>query len=501
MSKIKIFATIMLYVLSVTQIYTQTKQHFSTHSPKREMRGIWVATVNNIDWPSRPGLSVPELQKEIQTILRRVKNIGLNTVFVQVRPSSDAIYKSDKEPLTSYLVGEDTTLYGDFDALIYWIDEAHKIGLELHAWINPFRVTPKPDFIRNANHLSYQHPEWIVTYAEKQYLNPGLPQARDYVADIVADITIRYDIDGVHFDDYFYPYPVKDEVFSDEATYKKYNSAGLALGDWRRDNVNRVIEQISKTIKEIKPWVAFGVSPFGVWRNKSDDQRGSNTRAGITNYDVLYADVAKWIEKGWIDYVVPQIYWESGNKAADFDELYKWWSEYSNAKSQVFVGHAVFKVNSSGGEWSNPSEMPSQIDKVRADERLGGSVFFSYRQFNRDLLGLESVMQNTLYSTKALSPLLMKSHIGTTKLKKIRHKGNNLTWECQNEDVRFFAVYRYEKGDDFEGNEHIYLYDVVGEEKLTLVPSAEKKKYVYRIAAIDKFRNELSMSKNIVLKH
>lgn len=503
MNKLKIIATIMLYLVSITQIYTQTTRQFVSVSPKREMRGVWVATINNIDWPSRPGLPVKQLKEETDDILLRVKNMGLNTVFLQVRPSSDAIYKSDMEPLSSYLVGTNASLYADFDALEYWIEQAHSMGLELHAWINPFRVTPKPDFLRADSHLSYTHPEWTITYAGKQYLDPGLPKARDYVVKIVADITARYDIDGIHFDDYFYPYPVKNEVFNDDESYSANNPQKLSLDDWRRENVNKVIKSVADTIKEIKPWVAFGVSPFGVWRNKRDDERGSNTRAGITNYDILYADVAKWMQKEWIDYVVPQIYWESGNKAADFDELYRWWAQHSNAKSQVFVGHAVFKVNSAGEVWKNPDEMPSQIDKVRGHDKLGGSVFFSYRQFNRDLLGLEGVMQNTLYSSKALSPLTLKpkSIVGTTKLRHIRHKGSVLSWRCLNKNVRFYAIYRYESGDDFEANVNKYLYDVVGTSEVRLLPSGEKKRYIYRIAAIDKYRNELNMSKKIVVKH
>lgn len=504
MSRIKLFVTVMFYFLSITQIYTQTKEQFMSISPKREMRGIWVATVNNIDWPSQPGLSVKRLKEETLKILSRVKTVGLNTVFLQVRPSSDAIYKSEIEPLTSYMVGETPYKYVDFDALQFWIEQAHAMGLELHAWINPFRVTPKPDFIRSSNHLSYKQPDWIVNYAGKQYLNPGLPESRAYVANIVADITSRYDIDGIHFDDYFYPYPVKNETFDDKETYLRHNTSNLSLDDWRRDNVNKVIKQINDTIKTIKPWVAFGVSPFGVWRNKSDDERGSNTRAGITNYDILYADVAKWIDSGWIDYVVPQIYWASGNKAADFDELYKWWANYSNAKSQVFVGHAIFKVNSGSKEWNNPEEMPSQIDKVRANERLGGSVFFSYRQFNRDLLGLESMMQEALYRNKALSPLVMSGVNRSnekTRLKHIKQKGNKLSWKCLNEDVRFFAIYRYESDDDFEGNENQYLYDIVGENELLLAQSEKKKKYIYRIAVIDKYRSEYALSKKIVIKH
>ena len=504
MFTLRLAAVIVLCLFSVTQLYTQTRR-FVAYDAKREMRGIWVATVNNIDWPSSPGLSQEQIKREARNILDRVKRMGMNTVFLQVRPSADAIYRSDIEPMTSYIVGETDKLSHDFDALTYWIDEAHSRGLELHAWINPFRVTPKADFPCGQNHLSKTHPEWTITYAGRQYLNPGLPEARAYVARVVDDITTRYDIDGIHFDDYFYPYPVRGEVFDDNATYEQYRNAGESVDDWRRRNVNAVINYVSTLIKNRKPWVAFGISPFGVWRNKRDDERGSQTAAGITDYDILYADVVEWINRGWVDYVVPQIYWESGNKAADFDELTAWWAALACDATQVYVGHAIFKINAGNKAWENPSEMPQQIEKVRNDGRLSGSVFFSYRQFNRDIFGLEDAMRNNIYRSRSLSPLVMSRSDGNITITNIRVRDNKIVWETRgaSDQVRFYAIYRYRKGDDFDASRNTYLVDIVGDAEMPIPipPTSDREKYYYRISAIDINRNEHPLSAKLSIKY
>ncbi len=490
----------LLCLFSLAQIVSLSTC-YAGNSPKREMRGIWVATVNNIDWPSSPDLSTAALKREAIVILDRVKGMGLNTIFLQVRPSADAIYRSQIEPFSSYLVSSDT-LEDDFDPLEFWIAEAHRRGIELHAWINPFRVAPKEDFPCAPNHISKTHPEWLINYAGKLFLNPGLPEARDYVCRIVDDITSRYDIDGIHFDDYFYPYPVKGESFNDAESYAKYNGDHLSLADWRRQNVDKVIKQVGQNIRKQKPWLVFGVSPFGVWRNKRDDQNGSNTLAGITNYDVLYADVDKWIHNRWVDYVVPQIYWEAGNKAADFDELASWWAGRSNNNPQIFVGHAIFKINASNKAWENPSEIPSQITKVRDDSRLGGSIFFSYRQFNRDLLGLENTLQQNLYKDCALSPLTIDGNPTELEVTNLRKHGGRLTWDVEGDTtlLRFFAVYRYKKSDDFDPEQSNNIATITGERSFALPAkqkNAKHEKYIYRVAPIDKFRQEHSLSKRI----
>lgn len=501
---LRLAATIALTLLCATQIFTQTRRFAASFDQKREMRGIWIATVNNIDWPSSPGLSEEQLKRETRNILDRVKRMGMNTVFLQVRPSADAIYRSQIEPMSSFIVGESDRLSADYDPLSYWIDEAHRRGLELHAWINPLRVTTKADFQCGEGHLSLAHPEWTITYAGKQYLDPGLPEARAYVAHIVDDIVTRYDIDGIHFDDYFYPYPVRGEVFDDSKSYAIYHRGNETINDWRRSNVNAVISYISTLIKNRKPWVAFGVSPFGVWRNKRDDERGSATMAGITDYDILYADVLEWIDKRWIDYVVPQIYWESGNKAADFDELCTWWSTYGS-NVQVYVGHALFKINANNKAWENPSEMSSQIAKVRDNSNLQGSVYFSYRQFNRDLFGLEDAMRSTIYRSRSLSPLVMSQEESDITITGIRVRDNKIVWDTRgaSDKVRFYAIYRYRKGDDFDASRNTYLVDIVGDAEMAIPvpPTSDREKYYYRISAVDINRREHPLSAKVSIKY
>lgn len=505
MNKLRFSVAAILCLFSFLQLFTQTRET-NFFEGKREMRGIWVSTINNIDWPSEPGLPAEQLKSEACKILDRVKQMGLNTIFLQVRPSSDVIYQSAIEPWTVYLTGKDKlNVGGGFDPLLFWVTEAHKRGLELHAWINPFRVTPKANYDCAPWHLSNTHPEWLITYAGKKFLDPGIPQARKYLLSVTSDILNHYDIDGIHFDDYFYPYPVKNEVFADSLSFAKYNPEHLTLHDWRRSNVDAVIESVGKQIHQTKPWVAFGVSPFGVWRNKADDKTGSDTRAGVTNYDVLYADVLKWIDKKWIDYIVPQIYWESGHPAANFDVLTDWWAKRPHNDVHIFVGHAAFKINTGQKSWANALEMPTQIEKVRASAGLDGSVFFSYRQFNRDLLGLDKAMAERLYRNRALSPLILNTHSDDIEVKKIKRRSNTIYWQVDEEhqhEVRFYAIYRYQKGDNFDADRSNFLLDIIDKPQFSLRKNngEETSKFVYRIAVIDLYRHEHSLSPKITVR-
>ena len=471
----------------------------------REMRGIWVASVANIDWPSAPGLSSEALRAEADAILNRSVTMGLNTVFLQVRPCSDALYKSSIEPLSSYLVGDDYSS-SDIDWLDYWVAGAHSRGLELHAWINPFRVTPKADFPCAPSHLSKTRPDWLVKYAGKLYLNPGLPEAREYVGRVVMDIVRRYDVDGIHFDDYFYPYPSKGERFDDSKAFAMYNQRHLNVDNWRRSNVTNVISSVADSIRAVKPWVQFGVSPFGVWRNKKDDQAGSDTKAGVTDYDVLYADILNWIDEGYIDYVVPQIYWEAGNKWCDFDVLEKWWGERATPSTKVFIGHAVFKINDGktpGAGWNSQREMPSQMEKVRRNANLAGSVFFSYRQFNRNILGFEDYLASSFYRSKALQLPLSRGKVEPISIKRIERDGRLLTWKVEGDTsmVRFYMVFRTlrAEADNIGTNETIFR---IVDTPSVYIPLSKgrRQRYVYRIAVVDKFRVIHGLSRKITVR-
>ncbi|MCR5696982.1 MAG: family 10 glycosylhydrolase [Marinilabiliaceae bacterium] len=507
MNKLRMLTTAMVCLFSITQIFTQTISK-NESKPQREMRGLWVSVIGNIDWPTVKGLSPSALQAEATTILDRAASMGLNTIFLQVRPSCDVIYPSKIEPYSQYVVGENferLDSLANFDALKFWIEQAHHRGIELHAWINPFRVTPMLDYPCDTSHISQTHPEWVIKYAGKLYLDPGIPEARRHVISVIDEIVNNYDIDGIHFDDYFYPYPVDNELFGDTASYRLYNPNNLAINDWRRSNVDSVIFNVDSLIKSQKSWLAFGISPFGVWRNSEDDPRGSETKAGVTDYDVLCADVLKWISEGWIDYVVPQIYWHAGHKTVDFDTLQRWWSAQSTEHTRVFVGHALFKVNSGASAWKNVNEMPMQIAKVRADEGIDGSVFFSYRQFNRDLYDLESQMKSDIYAHRSLVPLVLDCDDDIDlEIDKIGHIGTKIRWTLDGDDenLRFYVVYRYKKYEQFDPSDPRYIYAITDRNEIIAERlNDEEGRYVFRVAPIDKWRREHRLSRRVTIQY
>ena len=376
-------------------------------NPKFEFRAVWVATVANIDWPSQPGLSTQQQQQEIIDILDMHHQLGMNAVILQVRPSSDAFYPSLLEPWSKYLTGSPGLAPEPFyDPLQFWIEECHRRGMEFHAWLNPFRVALNYREPLAGNHVAFQHPDWILKYGNSLYFDPGLPQTRRFVVNVVKDIVQRYDVDAIHFDDYFYPYPLKEE-FPDSLSFSLYNRGYFQenKSDWRRENVDILIQMLNDTIKATKPWVKFGISPFGVWRNKSDDPLGSDTRAGATNYDHLYANIIKWQEKGWIDYTLPQLYWQIGHPQADFEKLSLWWKDHAY-KRGMYIGLGLYKSDgaSTVKEWALPDELPRQIRLLRHIPEISGSAFYSSKHFNRNLMGFQDSLKAGLYMHPALVP-------------------------------------------------------------------------------------------------
>ena len=370
-----------------------------------EFRGVWVATVVNIDWPSKAGLSNDLQKKEFIDLLEMHQKNGMNAIIMQVRPAGDAFYPSTLEPWSEFLTGKQGLPPSPFyDPLQFMIAETHKRGMEFHAWINPYRAVFNAKKSSVApNHLTKTHPNWFVEYDNKQIFNPGLPEVWQHTNRVVRDLVSRYDIDAIHLDDYFYPYKVPGKEFNDEATYKKY-SRGLNKEDWRRSNCDTIIKQISATIHNTKPGVQFGISPFGVWRNKSKDPSGSNTKAGVTNYDDLYADIMLWLQKGWIDYVIPQLYWEHGHPLADYDELVNWWNQH-NYNRNLYIGHGVYRAGSSPA-WRNGSEIPYQIKQLRTLQNTRGSAFFSSVNFKSNPNHWNDSLQNHYYKKPALQPTM-----------------------------------------------------------------------------------------------
>lgn len=367
-------------------------------------RGAWIATVANIDWPSEQAIGDTERQKqEMLFLLDSLESIGINAIVFQVRPTADALYKSEYEPSSHWLTGKQ----GDsltWDPLEWTIEEAHLRHMEVHVWLNPYRVNlAKTDTsMICANHIWRKHPEWFWCYNKQWYFDPGLDITREWICTVVADIVDRYAIQAIHMDDYFYPYPVGKLQLPDTKTFEKYPRGFADIREWRRDNVNRAIEEIHRTIKECKPEVQFGISPFGVWRNASVDSTGSQTQAGITNYDDLYADIRLWIKKGWIDYVLPQLYWEIGKKVADYEVLAHWWAnEVKGTKCQLYIGMAPYKLEGakSTTAWGSGNEIERQMKLNRTIPEITGECFYSTRPLLRNPRGVCDSIK-AIYSEK-----------------------------------------------------------------------------------------------------
>lgn len=377
---------------------------------KREMRAAWIATVANIDWPSQRNLSSKAQREEMRAMLDGLAKNNINAIVLQIRPTADTFYPSALEPWSNWLTGRQGVKPSPFyDPLQFIIDEAHKRCIEVHVWLNPYRVTNSDNLdILSRDHLYYKNKDLFVKYGDKYYFNPGLDETREFLNLVVEDVVERYDIDGVHFDDYFYPYRVAGQEFPDEAAFRKY-PRGFAPNqkeDWRRNNVNMVIEELQKTIKSVKPWVEFGISPFGVWRNDNVDPRGSATRAGVQNYDDLYADILKWLKEGNIDYVVPQLYWEIGKKVADYEVLVKWWSENSYGKN-LYIGLFNSQLGSPDANiaWRKGNELARQLNMNLRFPQIDGAVYFSAKPFLKNKQGLNDTLQSNYYKYPALCPI------------------------------------------------------------------------------------------------
>lgn len=478
--------------------------------PKFEFRAVWVATVVNIDWPSKPGLTTDVQKQEIIDILNLHKSLGMNAIILQVRPAADAFYQSELEPWSRYLTGvQGQAPMPFYDPLKFWIQECHKRGMELHAWLNPYRVAQNSDDPLSVNHIVFQHPEWIVKYGNRLYFDPGIPQARKFVTSVVQDIVERYDVDAIHFDDYFYPYPLKEE-FPDSISFKLY-SRGFApenKADWRRENVDITIKMLNDSIKASKPWVKFGISPFGVWRNKADDPMGSATNAGLTNYDQLYANIIKWQKEGWIDYTLPQLYWQIGHPDVDFQLLATWWKDHAYGRA-MYIGQAPYKVDSTSQtkEWTEPDQLPKQIRILRSIPEIQGSSFYSSKWFRGDLLGFQDSLKLNYYKSPAVvPPMPWLDNKAPQPLVKIKKWGKKIKWipadsQIEMDKAWIYMLYLNEVGEKFDPNNSKFIYTLTkGQEIKFNRINRKKKKYELRISVLDRLSNESQLSVPIKIK-
>jgi uncharacterized lipoprotein YddW (UPF0748 family) len=370
-----------------------------------EFRGVWIATVENIDWPKAKQYDVASQKAEFIRQLDMHKANGMNAAIVQVRPAADAFFPSPYEPWSQWLTGtQGKPPVPYYDPMAFTIEETHKRGFEYHAWCNPYRANFSIGKTSIApNHITKLHPEWFVRYGNTLYFDPGNKEAQHWVVDVIRDMVSRYDIDAVHMDDYFYPYRIEGQEFPDTASYRKYGN-GMDKGDWRRSNVDSIIYKLAIAIKEVKPWVKFGISPFGVWRNDNKDPEGSATRAGQTNYDDLYADILLWLRMKWIDYVAPQIYWEFSQPRAPFQPLLDWWNNHTYGR-HCYIGLGIFQAGSNAA-WKDKTQLPRQIDSVRKKENVQGAIYFSSTSFDSNPNGWTDSIRNNYYREPAQVPVM-----------------------------------------------------------------------------------------------
>ncbi|WP_030157266.1 glycoside hydrolase family 10 protein [Streptomyces sp. NRRL S-244] len=352
-----------------------------------EFRAMWIASVENVDWPSESGLDAADQRDELVRLLDTAVARRLNAVVLQVRPAADAMWPGAREPWSQWLTGEQGEDPG-WDPLGTAVAEAHARGLELHAWFNPYRVANHTDPDRLAeDHPARRNPDWTVAYNKKLYYNPGLPEVRAFVQEAMLDAVSRYEVDGVHWDDYFYPYPVEGEEFDDDDAYERHGGGFASRADWRRGNTDALVREMSERVRAIRPAARFGISPFAVWRNSNRDPLGSPTQAGVETYDDLYADTRKWVLEGWIDYIVPQVYWQIGHPTADYAKIVPWWAgTVAGTDVALYVGEALYRCdrNSTTEAWRDPQELSKHLTFARDYPEVRGHVYFSAKQVVAD---------------------------------------------------------------------------------------------------------------------
>lgn len=480
--------------------YTVVVNNPDLQPPKRELRAAWISTVERIDWPKS---NDPEQQKQdFIDLLDFHQSLGMNAVVVQVKPTADAFYSSELAPWSHWITGVQGKDPG-YDPLAFMIEEAHKRNLEFHAWFNPYRISMNTDIDKLVeNHPARQNPDWVMSYGGKLYYDPGVPEAIQYITDSVMEVVKKYDVDGVHFDDYFYPNRFDGEGFPDQATYDKYGKDYPGdINAWRRHNVDTLIYNLSREIKKEKNYVKFGISPFGVWRNKSVDPDGSNTNAGQPSYDNLHADIRKWVIGGWIDYVAPQIYWSFGFAPAAYEILVDWWSELieeHNANTHLYIGHADYKVGSDAN-FTDPYEIPNQLIYNLNYEQVKGSIHFT----TRDLIGKPDLRNKIaeVYKYPSLVPVMPWLETEAPEAPAIEAfshlSGIQLNWTDTDDSTAYYVIYRASGDQVPDRNNPAHILTTMRKSDLASYVDRDVtlgKTYTYAVTAVDRLHNESEFS-------
>ncbi|MCM1517913.1 MAG: family 10 glycosylhydrolase [Pseudoflavonifractor sp.] len=486
-----LFAVMLLMALTAVTLSAEIM-------PKREFRGAWLQTVYRTDYAKR---TTEENKAFLAGVLDRLQSAGINAVIFQVRPSADAFYDSKVETWSRYLTGKAGTAPSPaWDPLEYMVDECHRRGMELHAWINPYRVTTSSRERLPEGHVYHRHPDRFVTYGGKIYFNPGLAENRQYICDVVRDIVKRYDVDAIHLDDYFYPYPIAKKNFPDGAAYRKYGN-GMKLADWRRHNVDMLIEELHGVIRDTKPWVRLGISPFGIWRNKSSHPDGSLT-SGLENYGDLYADVLKWVREGWIDYMLPQVYWELDHKRASYRVLIDWWASHGYGR-HMYIGQDVERTMKTP-DGASPTQLWAKMSLARGAGDVHGSCWWPGYPVADNLHGIADSLGRSYYAAPALvPPYRWIESREPDAVRDLRFDGITLSWRSSRHhdkasDVVRYVVYRFDGESDIDTENPAAIVGIVGSPAYT---PRDWTPGVYVVTAVDRVNNESDRGKwRLVIK-
>lgn len=467
---------------------------------KREFRGAWIQAVNG-QWV---GVGTQKMQQTLTYQLDELMKDGVNAIIFQIRPECDALYQSNIEPWSRFLTGKQGVAPSPYwDPLQWMVTECHKRGMELHAWINPYRAKTKTTHELDSRHVALRHPEWVFEYDDQYILNPAIPECRNFICHVVGDIVRRYDVDGLHIDDYFYPYPAAGQTIPDDQLFRSNPRGFTNKGDWRRDNVNLFIRQLSDTIHQNKPWVKFGVSPFGIYRNKKNDPNGSNTN-GLQNYDDLYADVLLWVNKGWVDYNVPQLYWEIGHKSADYQELIGWWNRYASNRP-LFIGEDVERTVKNA-DLRNPNihQLAAKVQLRSQMRNVQGAVLWYAKAAVDNIGNYGTSLRSTYWRYPALQPQMpfidgkAPKKVRKPKVINTQEDGNVLFWRepkgkgWKNQAVRY-VVYRFNNGEPINIDDPSHIVAITPNTFYRLPARSQHSTYV--ITALDQLSNESKIKK------
>lgn len=477
---------------------------WSAEHPKREFRGVWLPTAWQTQFVER---DCEANRTALRELLDRLSAVGVNVVIFQVRPQADAFYNSSLEPWSRHLTGRAGVAPVPYwDPLAFMIEECHERNMELHAWINPYRVTLSADERLPSDHLYYKEPGLFVRYDGRIYFDPGVPRARQHILDVIRDIADRYDIDGLHMDDYFYPYPVGGKAFDDDASYARYGGK-MKRSDWRRANVDALVSSVRDVLAELKKtWISFGVSPFGIYRNRSSWEGGSAT-SGLQAYDDLYADVLRWASEGWIDYVIPQLYWTVENSKASYDELIRWWSRQNLGDCHLYIGQDLARSFDAPDLAAGSCQLKRKIELSRYLDHVQGNCYWYGYQFQGDYASAGLLLSRDFYGCPSLLPAYdhidgrRPNEVSSVKVKHTSY-GYMLEWKprkTRDERMRqvAFAVYRFGADETVDLSRGDALVAVTRNTAYLLPYRDGSHRYVYVVTAINRFHNESAEGRRI----